>query len=155
MLKLFHHPRTRSSRFIFLLEELGAPYEIHRIANLRRPTVPAVWIRKIPIPMAMSPALKDGDALVWESSAIALYSPTNLPRTASVLWWATQARRLCQLARLLRRRHGAGLDERYMKWEIPRGTAGWVKTDEVMTFVNANLKRVPIYWATHSAPPTS
>ena len=37
MLTLYHHPRTRSSRFIFLLEELGAPYEIHRIANIRRP----------------------------------------------------------------------------------------------------------------------
>ena len=37
MLTLYHHPRTRSSRFIFLLEELGAPYQIHPIANIRRP----------------------------------------------------------------------------------------------------------------------
>jgi glutathione S-transferase len=27
----------------------------------------------------------------------------------------------------------------FMKWEVPRGTAGWVKTDEVMEFVNATL----------------
>ncbi len=23
----------------------------------------------------------------------------------------------------------------FMKWDVPRGTAGWVKTDEVMEFV--------------------
>ena len=31
----------------------------------------------------------------------------------------------------------------YMKWEVPRGTAGWVKTDEVMAFVNATLEKGP------------
>ena len=31
----------------------------------------------------------------------------------------------------------------YMKWEIPRGTAGWVKSDEVMAFVNATLIEGP------------
>ena len=30
MITLFHYPQTRSSRFIFLLEELGAPYQIHQ-----------------------------------------------------------------------------------------------------------------------------
>ena len=31
----------------------------------------------------------------------------------------------------------------YMKWEIPRGAAGWVKTDEVLSFVNATLEKGP------------
>jgi glutathione S-transferase len=31
----------------------------------------------------------------------------------------------------------------YMKWDIPRGTAGWVKTDEVMAFINATLEKSP------------
>ena len=35
MITLFHAPKSRSSRFIFLLEELGAPYEI-KIVNIRR-----------------------------------------------------------------------------------------------------------------------
>ena len=30
-----------------------------------------------------------------------------------------------------------------MKWEIPRGTAGWVKTGEVMEFVNGKLEKNP------------
>jgi hypothetical protein len=28
MITLYHHPRTRSSRFIFVVEELVAPYAI-------------------------------------------------------------------------------------------------------------------------------
>ena len=79
MLTLYHHPRTRSSRFIFLLEELGAPYEIHRIANLRRPDGSGGVDPENPHPHGKSPALKDGETLVFESSAIALY----LTR-----WWA-------------------------------------------------------------------
>jgi glutathione S-transferase len=31
----------------------------------------------------------------------------------------------------------------YMKWEIPRSTAGWVSKDEVMKFVNAALTKGP------------
>ena len=27
----------------------------------------------------------------------------------------------------------------FMKWDIPRGTAGWVASNEVMDFVNATL----------------
>jgi glutathione S-transferase len=43
----------------------------------------------------------------------------------------------------------------FMKWEVRRGTAGWVKTDEVMELVNATLEKSPIFWARNSAPPTS
>ena len=73
MITLYHHPRTRSSRFIFLLEELGAPYQIHRIANLRRPDGSGGVDPENPYPHGKSPALKDGDTLVFESTAIALY----------------------------------------------------------------------------------
>ena len=31
----------------------------------------------------------------------------------------------------------------FMKWDMPRGTAGWVKTDEVMELVNATLAKGP------------
>ena len=57
MLTLYHHPRTRSSRFIFLLEELGVPYEIHRIANIRRPDGSGGVDPENPHPHGKSPAL--------------------------------------------------------------------------------------------------
>ena len=31
MLTLFHAPRSRSSRILFLMEELGEPYELVRV----------------------------------------------------------------------------------------------------------------------------
>jgi glutathione S-transferase len=37
MLTLFHAPKSRSTRMIWLLEELGAPYEI-RTVDVVRPT---------------------------------------------------------------------------------------------------------------------
>jgi glutathione S-transferase len=33
MITLYHRPKTRSSRFIFLLEELGVPYEIKLVTT--------------------------------------------------------------------------------------------------------------------------
>ena len=35
MLTLIHAPRSRSTRLIFLLEEIGVPYQI-KVVNIRR-----------------------------------------------------------------------------------------------------------------------
>jgi glutathione S-transferase len=144
MLTLYHHPRTRSSRFIFLLEELGAPYEIHRIANLRRPDGSGGTDPENPHPHGKSPALKDGDTLVFESSAIALYLTDKFTQNG-IGPLVGDAKRGAYVSWLA---YYAGVMEpawmsAYMKWEIPRGTAGWVKTDEVMAFVNATLEKGP------------
>src|ERR1700690_4469887 len=144
MITLYHHPRTRSSRFIFLLEELGTPYEIHRIANLRRPDGSGDRDPENPHPHGKSPALKDGDVLVWESTAIALYLTDRFPQNGlgPVVGDAKCGAYVSWLA------YYAGVIEpawmsAYMKWDIPRGTAGWVKTDEVMAFVNATPAKGP------------
>jgi glutathione S-transferase len=144
MLTLFHHPRTRSSRFIFLLEELGAPYAIHRIANIRRPDGSGGVDPENPHPHGKSPALRDGETLVFESSAIALYLTDKFTQNGigPVVGDSARGAYVSWLA------YYAGVMEpawmsAYMKWEIPRGTAGWVKTDEVMAFVNATLEKGP------------
>ena len=144
MITLYHFPRTRSSRFIFLLEELGTPYEIYRIQKLRRPDGSGGIDPENPHPHGKSPALKDGDTLVWESSAIALYLTDKFPqngigpvvgdplRGAYVSWLAWYAGVM-----------EPAFMSAYMKWEIPTGTAGWVKSDEVMRFINATLEKGP------------
>jgi glutathione S-transferase len=144
MITLYHHPRTRSSRFIFLLEELGTPYEIHRITNLRRPDGSGGVDPENPHPHGKSPALKDGDTLVFESTAIALYLTDKFPQNGlgPVMGDPKRGAYLSWLA------YYAGVMEpawmsAYMKWDIPRGTAGWVKTDEVMALVNATLEKSP------------
>ena len=144
MLTLYHHPRTRSSRFIFLLEELGVPYEIHRIANIRRPDGSGGVDPENPHPHGKSPALKDGDTIVWESSAIALYLTDKYPQNG-IGPAVSDPLRGAYLSWLA---YYAGVMEpawtsAFMKWDVPRGTAGWVKTGEVMAFVNAALAAGP------------
>lgn len=72
MLTLFHAPRSRSTRMIWLLEELGAPYEIRSVTIARQDGVGARDPAN-PHPHGQVPALVDDGVLITESAAIALY----------------------------------------------------------------------------------
>lgn len=72
MLTLFHAPRSRSTRFIWLLEELGAPYEIRKV-DIARQSGEGRRDPANPHPHGQVPALVDDGVLVTESAAIALY----------------------------------------------------------------------------------
>ncbi len=72
MLTLFHAPRSRSTRMIWLLEELGADYEI-RTVNIARQGGVGARDPANPHPHGQVPALVDDGALITESAAIALY----------------------------------------------------------------------------------
>src|SRR5438067_2282099 len=78
MITLYHAPRSRSGRIIFLLEELGAPYEIHTV-NLRRGDGSGAVDPANPHPHGKVPAICDDGALVFESAAIALYLTDKFP----------------------------------------------------------------------------
>jgi len=80
-LTLFHAPRSRSVRVRWLMEEMGAPYELHRV-NFSHGDVGGEEYKKIN-PLQKVPAIKDGDAVMIESVAImqyvmARYGPTEL-----------------------------------------------------------------------------
>jgi glutathione S-transferase len=74
---LYHSPQTRSSGTLILLEELGAPYELHvlnmKVGEQRRPAYLAIN------PMGKVPALRHGDALITEQVAIYLYLADLFP----------------------------------------------------------------------------
>ena len=72
MLTLFHTPRSRSSRIIWLLEELGTDYRI-RYVDIPRMDGSGRADAANPHPDKKVPALAHGDALVTESAAICLY----------------------------------------------------------------------------------
>lgn len=72
MITLFHAPDSRSSRFIWLLEELGVEYEIAYCSIPRRSGKGAPDARN-PHPDKRVPALLHDDTLVTEQAAIALY----------------------------------------------------------------------------------
>jgi glutathione S-transferase len=143
MITLFHAPRSRSSRFLFLLEELGAPYEI-KLVSIRRGDGSGALDPANPHPHGKVPAIRDGETLVFESAAVALYLTDKFTangigplvgdplRGAYLTWLAYYAGEM-----------EPAWVSKFMKVEPPRGTAGWVKTDEIMAFVNATLDKGP------------
>lgn len=70
-MKIYHAPGTRSSRIIWLFEELGLPYELETMPlgdkRMRAPEYLKVH------PGGRVPALEDGDVTIWESGAIIQY----------------------------------------------------------------------------------
>ena len=82
---LYHCPGSRSSGMLFLLEELGQPYEI-KFIDVRAGAGQTPEFLAIN-PMGKVPAIKDGDDIVWESGAICLYLADKYPSaglTASI-----------------------------------------------------------------------
>ncbi|ADG09947.1 glutathione S-transferase family protein [Caulobacter segnis] len=79
MLPLFHAPRSRSTRFLWLLEELGAPYEIRKVDIYRAVSNTGARDPSNPHPHGQVPALLDDGVLITESSAIALYLTDKFP----------------------------------------------------------------------------
>ena len=143
MITLYHAPRSRSSRFIFLLEELGAPYEIAKV-NIRRGDGSGALDPTNPHPHGKVPVIRDGETIVHESAAIALYLTDKFP-AAGIGPVVGDPKRGAYLTWLA---YYAGVMEpswtsAFLKTEVPRGTAGWVKTDEVMELVNSTLSKSP------------
>jgi len=70
-MKIHHAPNTRSVRAVWLMEELGIPYELE-MHKLGDPAMRAPEYRKVH-PMGRVPALEDGDVTIFESGAIVEY----------------------------------------------------------------------------------
>lgn len=74
---LFHAPQTRSSGVLALLEELGAPYDLHvlnmKAGEQRQPAYLAIN------PLGKVPAIRHGEAVITEQVAIFLYLADLFP----------------------------------------------------------------------------
>jgi glutathione S-transferase len=143
MITLYHRPQTRSSRFIILLEELEAPYEIHlvttRLAGGGGDIDPAN-----PHPHGKVPAISDDGVVVFESAAIALYLTDKFPKNGigpqigdplrgPYLSWLAYYTGVLEPAFM----------SKFMNVEVPVGTAGWVPVEEAMAAVIAKLSEGP------------
>jgi glutathione S-transferase len=76
-LTLFHAPNSRSGAARFLLEELGAPYDLH-VLNLKKNEQRAPGYLAVN-PMGKVPAIVHGEALVTELPAIFIYLADQFP----------------------------------------------------------------------------
>ena len=143
MITLYHRPKTRATRLIFLLEELEAPYTIHNVTTRTRDGTgkpdPAN-----PHPHGKVPAISDDGVVVFESPAIALYltdrfpenglgPPVGAPARGPYLSW------LCYYGSVLE----PAFMSKFMNVEVPRVTAGWVPVEEAMAAVLEQLSPGP------------
>jgi glutathione S-transferase len=93
---LYHHPFSRAANLIWVLEEVGVPYELRFVDILKgaqkEPDILALN------PMGKVPIVTDGDLVVTEAAAISLYladryslgklapSPDDPARAAYLRW---------------------------------------------------------------------
>lgn len=82
MITLFHAPRSRSTRIIWLLEELGVPYEIRPVEIFRPMTGDGAPDETNPHPDKRVPAIAHDGKIVAESVAIVLYLTDSFPAAA-------------------------------------------------------------------------
>ena len=71
MITLYHSPRTRSVRVLWLLEELGLPYELKAVPFTEEALKSPDYLKLNPF--GKVPALTDGDLTMFESGAIVEY----------------------------------------------------------------------------------
>ena len=141
MITLFHHPKSRSTRFIFLLEELEAPYELRRV-TIRHSDGSGAVDPANPHPHGKVPAISDDRTVVFESPAIALYLTDRFPKNrlgplagepgrGAYLSWLSYYTGVLEPAFM----------SKFMNVTVPRGSAGWVAVDEAMDAVIKQLSQ--------------
>lgn len=93
MLTLYHAPLTRSVRVLWLLEELGLPYELKAVKF-----APPTRFFSQQTPLGKLPVIEDGEVVICESGAILEYilerygegrlaPPIGSPRRGAYLQW--------------------------------------------------------------------
>src|ERR1700742_3610723 len=142
MLKLYWSPRSRSFSALWLMEEVGEPYERVLIdlsaAAQKAPEYLAIN------PMGKVPALKDGDVSIAESAAICAYvaerhhdknlaPPIGDPLRAKYLQWLFFSPGCIEPA----------IIEIFTKIEVPPRTAAWGSATQVFDVLDAALTNGP------------
>ncbi len=137
---LYHSPMTRSGSILWLLEELGVPYETRQV-TFKRVDGTGAKDPANPHPHGKVPALTDGGDTLFESSAIAVYLTDKYravkmgpaagePGRDAYLSWMAWRPGVMEPA-LLCRRFGI---------QHEQGAMGWAPADEVEAVLNAHLE---------------
>jgi len=142
MITLYHARQSPSSRFIWLLEELGQPYEVKLVSIRRRDGGHQdPEYRRTIHPHGKVPAIAHDGVIVFESAAIALYLADAFPeaklgppvgqhgRGAFVTWLA----------------YYAGVMEpafvgKALGFTVTNSTTGWAPPEEVLVYITSRLR---------------
>ena len=143
MLTLYHAPRSRSFRSLWLLEEIGAPYEL-RVVNIRRGDGSGAVDTGNPHPLGKVPALDHDGRVVFETSAIVLYLTDLFPQSGlgpkigdnergAYLSWLAYYGGVFE----------PSLTATFLKIQHIYGTFGWGPFDEVLAHLKRTLEAGP------------
>lgn len=145
MLKLYHAPKSRSSRIVWLLEEISAPYEIVKV-DIQRGDGSGKSDPKNPNPIGKVPAIEHDGVPVFESVAIAAYLADAFPAAglAPKIGDAKRGPFLTALAYYTGVLEPAFMSK-FMNVTPPRGSAGWVIVEEAMPWVVRQLEAGPYF----------
>jgi glutathione S-transferase len=139
MITLFHAPNSRSGTIVWLLEELGVPYET-TIVDFRRADGTGAVDPENPHPHGKVPTIQDDGETVFESAAIALYLSDKYrkvklgpaagePQRGEYLSWLAYRPGVMEPAFL----------ERRLGFPHVQGAMGWAAPDEVEAVLNKHL----------------
>lgn len=139
---LHHHPFSRAATVVWMLEEVGVPYELRFVDILagaqKSPELVALN------PMGKLPVLEDGGAVVTEVAAIGLYladryAPGQLapalddPARGTYLRWSVFAPSVIEPGSLAKM---AG-------WQYKPSQAGWGSHEEMLATMERAIGRGP------------
>lgn len=136
---LYHHPFTRAANVVWMLEEVGVPYEL-RFVDLNQGEHKSPEILALN-PMGKLPILVDGDTVVTESAAIALYlgdrfAPGRLAPAMQAaargpyLRWSLFAPSVIE----------PGSMARSSGWAYREGSAGWGNYDAMVAAMESAIE---------------
>ncbi len=136
---LYHHPFSRAAGTLWMLEEVGQPYELKFVDILAGEQKQPAMIGLNP--MGKLPTLTDGDVVVTESAAIGLYladryAPGKLapafddPRRAAYLRWSLFSPSVIEPG-LMAKRDG---------WSYRESSAGWGSYDSMLVAMKNALR---------------
>ncbi|MDX1384389.1 MAG: glutathione S-transferase, partial [Thermoanaerobaculia bacterium] len=142
-MKLFWCPQTRAARAVWMLEELGRPYE-RVLVDIRDSEAPRDPEFALASPMGKVPALADGDVRLAESAAICLYladryasgrlaPPIDHPDRGRFLYWMFYTPAVVEPA----------MAEKFAGTEPNRLSHGWGDFDAMLETLAAGLDDGP------------
>jgi len=143
MITLYWCPRTRASRILWLLEELGTPFEIHEV-DVRDAEAKSDPEFRRASPMGKVPAIRDGEVAMAESAAIGLYladrypaaglAPAmDAPARGDYLYWMVYTPAVIEPA----------MAERFNGWEVNPGSSGWGSFDRMIETLERGIGEGP------------
>jgi glutathione S-transferase len=140
MLTFYHAPKSRSFRILWLLEELGIPYET-KLVSIRRGDGSGASDPGNPHPHGKVPAILHDGQLVYETTAIALYLTDMFPaahlgprigepKRADYVTWLSYYSGVIE----------PSLTAKFLNIQHIPGTFGWAPFDDVIAHLSRALE---------------